>query len=68
MKLKRPKVVYSGKKPVEVILDLAAYQELLERAQDLNDLKVLARLRKHPPSYVPLEDVLDDLASKKKPR
>jgi hypothetical protein len=50
--------VYRDGKPAAVILDIAEYEELLERAEDLEDLSVLKRMRERPLRFRSLTDVL----------
>ena len=45
-------------KPVSVILPIADYEELLERAEDAKDVAWLKAARKKPRQYRPLEDYL----------
>jgi hypothetical protein len=51
-------VVYRDGKPAAVILDIAEYEELLERAEDLDDLRALRRMRERPLRFRSLSDVL----------
>ena len=44
--------------PRSVILPIAVYEELLERAEDAEDIAWLKRARKKPMHYRPLEEVL----------
>jgi hypothetical protein len=57
-KRKPPRVIYNGKKPSEVVLDIDRYARLLEQAEDWEDLNYLAKLRSRPPDVQPLEDYL----------
>lgn len=58
VKRKRPVVVYQGKKPSAVILDIDDYAKLLAVAEDLDDLRFLAKLRKRPGDVAALETYL----------
>jgi PHD/YefM family antitoxin component YafN of YafNO toxin-antitoxin module len=58
MKLLEPEIITRKGKPVSVILPIADYQELLERAEDAADVRWLARVRQKPQHYRPLEDYL----------
>ena len=58
MKLLEPEIVTRKGKPVSVILPIADYQELLERAEDAADMHWLARSRQKTQHYCPLEDYL----------
>jgi hypothetical protein len=50
--------VYRDGKPAAVILDIVEYEELLERAEDLEDLRALKRMRAHPLRFRSLDDAL----------
>jgi hypothetical protein len=56
--LAEPEIVTRKGKPVSVIIPIKDYEELLERAEDAEDLAWLKRARKKPPHYRPLEDYL----------
>ncbi len=58
--LLEPEIVTRKGKPVSVILPIKEYQELLERAEDADDLAWLKRARRKPLHYRPLEDYLAD--------
>ncbi len=45
-------------KPVSVILPIKEYQELLERAEDAEDVAWLKRARRKKAHYRPLEEYL----------
>ena len=51
-------IVMRKGKPVAVILPIADYEELLERAEDAEDEAWLKRARKKPLHYRPLEEYL----------
>jgi len=55
---KEPEIVFRGGKPAVVILDIEAYQEMLERLEDAEDLKMLTELRKKHLKFKKLEDFL----------
>lgn len=42
---KEPEIVLTDGKPSAVILDIDHYEELLERLEDLGDLKTLKKIR-----------------------
>ncbi len=47
--MEKPKeVIVKNGKPVGVILSLDAYEEILERLEDFEDLKMLKEMRKKP--------------------
>jgi len=54
--------VYRDGKPAAVILDIAEYEELLERAEDLEDLRALKRMRERPLRFRSLADILAEPA------
>ena len=56
--LLEPEIITRKGKPVSVILPIKEYQELLERAEDTDDLAWLKRARQTPQHYRPLEDYL----------
>ena len=58
MAARKRELVCRDGKPAAVILDIAEYEELLERAEDLDDLRVLRRMREHPLRFRSLSDVL----------
>ena len=58
--LLEPEIVTRKGKPVSVILPIKEYQELLERAEDAEDMAWLKRARQKPLHYRPLEDYLAD--------
>lgn len=56
---RRPlQIVVEGGEPSAVILSIAEYRELLERAEDAEDLRVLEEMRKKPLKFKTLEDFL----------
>ena len=55
---KAPEIVLRNGKPAAVILEIDAYQEMLERLEDADDLKMLAELRRKPLRFKKLEDFL----------
>ena len=57
-KRKVPEIILSEGKPTAVILDIDEYQEMLERLEDVDDLKMLEEMRKKPLKFRRLEDVL----------
>jgi PHD/YefM family antitoxin component YafN of YafNO toxin-antitoxin module len=56
--LPEPEIVTRKGKPVSVIISIKAYEELLERVEDSDDVSWLKRARKKPLHYRPLEDYL----------
>jgi PHD/YefM family antitoxin component YafN of YafNO toxin-antitoxin module len=56
--LPEPEIVTRKGKPVSVIIPIKEYEELLERAEDMDDAAWLKRARRKPLHYRPLEDYL----------
>ena len=59
-KRKTPEIVLSEGKPTAVILDIDEYREMLERLEDLDDLRMLEEMRKKPLGFRKLEDLLGE--------
>jgi prevent-host-death family protein len=57
---REPEIVTRNGKPVSVILPIKEYKELLERAEDAEDVAWLNRARSKKLRYRPLEDYLAD--------
>ena len=55
-----PEIVTRNGKPVSVILPIGKYEELLERAEDAEDVAWLKKMRKKPLHYRPLKEYLAD--------
>ena len=53
-----PEIVTRNGKPVSVILPIRQYEELLERAEDAEDVAWLKKARKKPLHYRPLKEYL----------
>ncbi len=51
-------VIFKNGKPVGVILSIGAYEEILERLEDFEDLKMLKDMRSKPMEFRKLEDFL----------
>jgi hypothetical protein len=64
--LAEPEIVTRNGKPVSVILRIKDYQELLERAEDADDVAWLRRARRKPMQYRPLEEYLNDRRAKRR--
>jgi PHD/YefM family antitoxin component YafN of YafNO toxin-antitoxin module len=62
-KKKAPEIVFRGGKPSAVILDIDEYRELLERLEDVEDLKMLEDMRKKPLRFKSLDNFLKEYAS-----
>ena len=59
-KKKSPEVVLRGGKPAAVILDIEEYREMLERLEDMEDLRMLEDMRKRPLKFRSLDDFLKE--------
>jgi PHD/YefM family antitoxin component YafN of YafNO toxin-antitoxin module len=64
--LPEPEVITRKGKPVSVILPIKAYEELLERIEDAEDVACLKRARTKPLQYRPLEDYLKQRKTKRR--
>jgi antitoxin (DNA-binding transcriptional repressor) of toxin-antitoxin stability system len=59
-----PEVITRNGKAVSVIVPIAEYEDLLERAEDVSDLKWLKQARAGKLQYRPLEEYLSARKSK----
>ena len=59
-KRRSPEIVLRDGKPAAVILDIAEYRKMLERLEDVEDLKALNEMRKKPLKFRRLEDFLKE--------
>jgi PHD/YefM family antitoxin component YafN of YafNO toxin-antitoxin module len=57
-KRKTPEVVFREGRPAAVILDIADYKRMLERLEDMEDLRTLESMRKRPLKFRSLDDFL----------
>lgn len=55
---REPEIITRNGKPVAVIVPIKVYEELLERAEDVEDVAWLKRARKKKLNYRPLEEYL----------
>jgi PHD/YefM family antitoxin component YafN of YafNO toxin-antitoxin module len=55
---KEREVIYRNGKPAAVIVDIEEYREMLERIEDAEDIKALAKIRTKPLKLRPLADYL----------
>ena len=58
-----PEVVYRNNKPVSVILDIAEYNKMLERLEDVEDIKFIENLKSKQLKFRKLDDFLADYNS-----
>jgi len=61
-KRKTPEIVMREGEPTAVILDIDEYQGILERLEDMEDLKMLEDMRKTPLKFRSLDDFLKEYA------
>jgi PHD/YefM family antitoxin component YafN of YafNO toxin-antitoxin module len=59
-----PEIITRKGKPVSVIIPIKAYQEMIERLEDADDVAYLKKARRKPLHYRSLADVLADLRKK----
>ncbi len=59
-KRKTPEIILREGKPAAVILDIVEYRGMLERLEDVEDLRMLKRMRKKPLQFRKLEDFLKE--------
>ncbi len=57
---KAPEIVIRDGAPVAVILDIDEYEEILERQEDAEDLRVLEEMREKPLQFRKLDDFLKE--------
>lgn len=55
----KPKIVLDDGQPASVIIDLRIYEELLEKAEGMEDLKELRRLKRQKLHFRTLTEFLD---------
>lgn len=58
--VREPQIVFRGGKPSAVILDIDVYQDLLERLEDVEDLQMLARMKKKTLNFRTLDSFLKE--------
>ena len=61
-KRKEPEIIFREGKPAAVILDIDDYQEMIERLEDAEDLRILAEMLQKPLKFKRLEDFLAEAA------
>lgn len=60
VKRKPPEIILREGKPTAVILDIDEYQEMLERLEDFEDIKLLKKMRQKPLRFRRLEEFLKE--------
>ncbi len=59
-KKKTPEIILREGKPAAVILDIDEYRGMLERLEDVEDLRMLKRMRKKKLQFRKLDDFLKE--------
>jgi len=59
---RNPDIILRDGKPAAVILDIVQYEEMLQRLEDVEDLKTLRAMRRRPLKFRKLEDFLRENA------
>lgn len=59
-KQKSREIIFRDGKPKAVILEIGEYQEMLERLEDVEDLKVLEKMRQRPLKFRSLKEFLKE--------
>ncbi len=59
-KRKTPEIILREGKPAAVILDIDEYRGMLERLEDVEDLRMLKRMRKKKLQFRKLDDFLKE--------
>lgn len=60
VKRKNPEIILRDGKPAAVIIDIDEYQEMLERLEDAEDLRMFEEMRRKPLRFKRLEDFLNE--------
>lgn len=60
IKKRMPEIIIRDGQPSAVIIDIDEYQEILERLEDVEDLKMLEEIRKKPLKFRKLDDFLKE--------
>ncbi|HSB13800.1 MAG TPA: type II toxin-antitoxin system prevent-host-death family antitoxin [Bryobacteraceae bacterium] len=60
----KPQIILRDGKPAAVILDIDKYRQLLERAEDAEDLRTLTSMRRQKLKFRRLDDVLKEIGSR----
>lgn len=59
-KMRASEIILRDGKPVAVILDIDEYKEILERLEDVDDLKMLEEMRKKPLKFRKMDEFLKE--------
>ncbi len=60
---KSPEVIYRNDKPVSVIIDLEEYKKILERLEDIEDLRFINKIKNKLLKFRKLDDFLAEYNS-----
>ena len=60
---KSPEVIYRNDKPVSVIIDLEEYKKMLERLEDIEDIKYINKIKNKLLKFRKLDDFLAEYNS-----
>ena len=60
---KSPEVIYRNDKPVSVIIDLEEYKKMLERLEDIEDLRYINKIKNKHLKFRKLDDFLAEYDS-----
>ncbi len=63
--IRTPEVIYRNNKPVSVIIDVDEYNNMLERLEDIEDLKFIENLKREKLKFKRLDDFLTEYNDKK---
>lgn len=58
--LENPEIIFRDKKPVSVIIDIDEYNKLIEKLEDMEDVKYIKSLDKDSLSFRKFEDILKE--------
>ena len=59
---RKPDIILRDGKPAAVILDIERYEEMLQRLEDVEDLRMLQAMRRRPLKFRKVEDFLREYA------
>ena len=60
LKKRLPEIVLKNGKPSAVILNINVYKEMLEQLEDVEDIKMLADMRKRPLKFRSFDDFMKE--------
>jgi PHD/YefM family antitoxin component YafN of YafNO toxin-antitoxin module len=56
----KPEIVYRDNRPVSVIIDIDKYQDMVERLEDIEDIKFIEQIKNKSLSFRKLDDFLKE--------